>query len=340
MLGKKRMYTELCHNDKFIGAYYRITEDLSNKLVDDKDLTIDGIKETYKNYNNGKNIISTGLDCGQLWKICKGINIDDIIISPDSSGDYYIGKIVSNYYFVDGNVLPHRRNVEWFLNKIERKKMSNGLQTVTKSLGTVTDITKYANEIESFSQGNNVLPSSNSTLITESKYPESSYEIAHRIKKIIVQINKNRKNKNKDPIFQDINTMKLWVVLEEPCMSDNDFTVFSMQMYILIYEKTRKYLNKHNRKDGFKFLLPDQFLQKDSLTRYFFDIVGTLRHGYAHEDPEYKVPFNKLNYENILDELLGNIIEPPEDFYKFQVELLKRFENAMKILLEIVKNEK
>jgi hypothetical protein len=338
MLGEKRMYADLCRKDEFIGAYYLITEDLSNILVDDKDLTIDEIKKTYKEYNKGKDKI--GFVCGQLWKVCKGINIDDIVISPDSTGDYYIGKIVSNYYFVDGDVLPHRRKVEWFPNKIERKKMSDELKKATKSLGTVTDITKYTNEIEALLKGNNVLPiSNNSTLITEPNHLESSYEIAHRIKKLVVQINKNRKNRTKEPIFQDTNTMKIWDRLEEPCISDNDFAVFSMQLYILIYEKTRKYLNKDNRKDGFKFLLPEQFLQKGSSARHFFDIVGTLRHEHAHDDPEYKELFNKLEYKNILYEILDDPQEPPEDFYKFQIELLKRFENAMKDLLKIVKNE-
>jgi len=88
-----------------------------------------------------------------LWTICKGIKTGDIVLCPDGDGGYYVGEITSNYYYQSNDTLPHRRKVNWYNALIDRGDMSINLRNSTGSIGTVSDITKYSEEIESLLKG-------------------------------------------------------------------------------------------------------------------------------------------------------------------------------------------
>jgi restriction system protein len=47
-----------------------------------------------------------------LHTICKGINQDDMVLCPDGKGSYWIGTVVSDYFYADGRFLPQRRRLE------------------------------------------------------------------------------------------------------------------------------------------------------------------------------------------------------------------------------------
>ena len=156
MLGSKSKYADECYKGNFFGADYGFEEDLSKNLPDNrKEFNVKYIP-IYLGKNIGKTKVAAGLSCGQLWTICKGINVGDIIICPDGLDSYYIGEVVSEYYFAKGDILPHRRNVNWYNKKIGRINMSDELKKSTGSIGTVSDITKYASEIEAYIQGGNL----------------------------------------------------------------------------------------------------------------------------------------------------------------------------------------
>ena len=156
MLGSKSKHADECYRGNFIGAGYGFEEDLSENLPDNwKEFNAKFIP-IYLSKNIDKTKVAAGLSCGQLWTICKGIKIGDIIICPDGLGSYYIGEVTSEYYFVKGDILPHRRNVKWYDKKIDRINMSDELKKSTGSIGTVSEITKYADEVETYIQGNNL----------------------------------------------------------------------------------------------------------------------------------------------------------------------------------------
>ena len=79
----------------------------------------------------------------------KGIKLGDIVLCPDGSGTYHVGEISSNYFYHPGGILPHRRNVKWMAKHVEREAMSDMLKKSTGSIGTVSNITGYAQELES-----------------------------------------------------------------------------------------------------------------------------------------------------------------------------------------------
>ncbi|MEG1644573.1 MAG: endonuclease NucS [Alistipes sp.] len=149
MLGKGGMYIDECVQGGYIGADYGIYEDLSANLPDNwKDFNTKYIP-VYLSANPTKTKVAAGLACGMLWTICKGLNIDDIVLSPNGNGEYYVGVIMGNYYYVPNTVLPHRRKVNWLSQKIARADMSVDLQHSTGSIGTCCAISQYATEIES-----------------------------------------------------------------------------------------------------------------------------------------------------------------------------------------------
>jgi len=148
MLGSKSIYAKECYDGSFIGADFDIHEDLTNKLTDNwKDFNAK-YRPVWLEANPGKSKVAAGLACGMLWTICKGIRKGDIVLCPDGQGNYYVGEVDSDYYYKPNEILFHRRNVKWYPVVIERNAMSQELKNSSGSIGTTSDITQYAEEIE------------------------------------------------------------------------------------------------------------------------------------------------------------------------------------------------
>ncbi len=153
MLGAKSIYAEEYFKGNFIGCDFDINIDLTNKLPDNwREFNLKFIP-VWMEKHPGKSKISAGLACGALWTIAKGIKTGDIILSPNGLGSYYIGEVLDNYSFHSENILPHRRTVNWLPKTIERTAMSDALRHSTGSIGTMGNITKFADEIESLIGG-------------------------------------------------------------------------------------------------------------------------------------------------------------------------------------------
>ena len=154
MLGAKSIYADKCYNDTFIGADFNIDWDLSKVLHENwREFNKEQIPLWMKNHP-GKSKVAAGLACGFTWTVSKGILKGDIVLCPNGSGSYYIGEVISDYEFVKEDILPHRRRVKWYPNTIDRSLMSDALKNSSGSIGTVSNITKYADEIEKLLTGN------------------------------------------------------------------------------------------------------------------------------------------------------------------------------------------
>ena len=154
MLGAKSIYADKCYNDTFIGADFNIDWDLSKVLHENwREFNKEQIPLWMKNHP-GKSKVAAGLACGFTWTVSKGILKGDIVLCPNGSGSYYVGEVISDYEFVKEDILPHRRRVKWYPNTIDRSLMSDALKNSTGSIGTVSNITKYSDEIEKLLTGN------------------------------------------------------------------------------------------------------------------------------------------------------------------------------------------
>jgi len=154
MLGSKSIYANECYNGNFIGADYGLHTDLTNELPENwRDFNKKYIPK-WLELHPDKSKVAAGLACGMLWTICKGLKKGDIVLSPDGAGNYYVGEISSDYEYHPNGILPHRRMVHWYPSSIERSAMTMELRNSTGSIGTVSDITKYSDEIEALIGGN------------------------------------------------------------------------------------------------------------------------------------------------------------------------------------------
>lgn len=154
MLGKGSIYAEECFNGNFIGTDFDIDQDLSQNLFEDWRSFNKIYIPIYMELLPEKTKIGAGLACGMLWTISKGLNIGDVVLCPNGLGEYYVGIIKGNYYYVPNTQLKHRRAVEWLPKRIVRQEMSVELRHSTSSIGTCCDITKYGDEIERLIAGN------------------------------------------------------------------------------------------------------------------------------------------------------------------------------------------
>jgi restriction system protein len=148
MLGKKSIHAAEGFSGNFIGANFEINQNLTNSLPELwRDFNKVFIPEFIKTHPD-KSKVAAGLACGALWTIAKGIGLGDIVLCPDGSGHYRIGEVNGDYYHAPDQILQHRRPVYWFEKTIARADMSEALRNSTGSIGTVSDITKYSEELE------------------------------------------------------------------------------------------------------------------------------------------------------------------------------------------------
>ncbi|MEX2512351.1 MAG: endonuclease NucS domain-containing protein [Cyclobacteriaceae bacterium] len=153
MLGAKSMYAEECYQGNFIGANFDIHQDLGNDLPDNwREFNKKFVPIWLEKFPE-KSKVAAGLSCGALWTISKGLKEGDVVLCPNGEGGYYVGEIISEYYYVKDGILPHRRKVNWYPVIIERNAMSEALKSSTGSIGTQADITGHAEEIKTLIQG-------------------------------------------------------------------------------------------------------------------------------------------------------------------------------------------
>jgi len=148
MLGRKSIHAAECFGGSFIGADFGISEDLAGHLPDSWRDFNKAFVPKWMALHPDKSKISAGLSCGALWVVCKGLKPGDTVLCPDGAGSYRVGEIAGDYHYVPGGNLPHRRPVRWLDVSIPRDSMSEALRNATGSIGTVSEVTAYADEID------------------------------------------------------------------------------------------------------------------------------------------------------------------------------------------------
>jgi restriction system protein len=153
MLGRKSAYAEDCFKGNYIGADFGINEDLEGKLPENWREFNQKYIPIYQKTHPDKAKVAAGLACGFLYTVAKGIKNGDIVLCPDGTGNYKVGNVLEGYSYHPGENLPHRRNVQWYPEMISRADMSQALKNSTGAIGTVSNISKYSEEIETLLKG-------------------------------------------------------------------------------------------------------------------------------------------------------------------------------------------
>jgi len=154
MLGQGSIHAAKCFAENWIGAGFLYDIDLTGKLPEEWRAFNKEFIPVWLKAHPDKTKIAAGLSCGNLWTVTKGLKDGDIVLCPDGEGRYRIGEVAGAYKYAGGDVLPHRRPVKWFSQTIDRADMSEALRNSTGSIGTVSNITDYHEEIERLIAGN------------------------------------------------------------------------------------------------------------------------------------------------------------------------------------------
>ena len=75
------------------------------------------------------------------------------MLSPDGQGRYFVGEVTGDYCYVAGNEQPHQRPVAWHEELVDRSDMSESLRNSAGSIGTVSNVSKYREELEQLIKG-------------------------------------------------------------------------------------------------------------------------------------------------------------------------------------------
>ena len=153
LLGEGHMHAQECREQGFIGAGFNIKEDLTKSLPEDRRKFNNIFIHKYLEANPGKSKIAAGLSCGFLWTICKGIQVGDVVLSPNGNGRFFVGEVQSDYRYVTGTAQPHQRQIHWSDEVIDRSDMSEELRRGSGGQGTVRQINKYREELEGLIKG-------------------------------------------------------------------------------------------------------------------------------------------------------------------------------------------
>ena len=148
MLGEGSMYAKECLNGNFIGTDFDVGQDLTGKLPAELRTFNREFIPIYLAEHSHKTRIGAGLACGALWTVSKGIQEEDVVLCPDGGGRYRVGELTGGYYYAAGEILFHRRPVRWRGTIIDRADMTEELRHSTGSIGTVSNISRYRDEIE------------------------------------------------------------------------------------------------------------------------------------------------------------------------------------------------
>jgi restriction system protein len=184
MLGKQSVYAPTCFSGSFIGADFDMPQDLTSDLPDDWRAFNEKFRPIFLARHPDKTKIGAGLACGFLWTVAKGINKGDIVLCPDGTGSYRVGEVVGDYFYSHGEVLPHRRKVNWLDRFISRADMSSSLKNSTGAIGTISNISGYAEELEKLIGGSS-LPTIIST--DETVEDPSSFALEKHLEDFLVQ---------------------------------------------------------------------------------------------------------------------------------------------------------
>lgn len=153
MLGRKSIHAQLCFSENFVGLDWFPDTDFSGEFPENWKEFNKKYVPIYLEQNPDKSKVAAGLACGMTHTLCKNIGTNDIVMCPDGIGNYRFGKILGDYYFKRGEVLPHRRNIQWLDIETTREALSDDLKNSTGSIATIADISKHHIELEKILNG-------------------------------------------------------------------------------------------------------------------------------------------------------------------------------------------
>lgn len=151
--GRDHKWFEIFKKESFVGVSYGLDVDISGDLYPNwKDFNRIYIDEIINRSSEPKSRVAAGLNCGVIWTLSKGLEINDILMCQDKEKNYHFCKISSDYYYNE-DAPHHRRKVEWLDRKVLIEELPTDLKKSINAQNTLTSLTKYSHELENLIQG-------------------------------------------------------------------------------------------------------------------------------------------------------------------------------------------
>ena len=147
MAGKKSMHAKACFEGGFIGTDFGITENVFADLDGGREAFIKKYGPIFQTSHPDKSKVATSLACSAIYTVSRGIEIGDVILSPDGNHGYRVGDVTSGYWHAPGGPLPHRRSVHWRQEPVPIEAVSSALQASAGSQQTCISLAPHAVEI-------------------------------------------------------------------------------------------------------------------------------------------------------------------------------------------------
>ncbi len=148
MLGRKSANAEDGLKGGWIAAGFLFDMDLTGQFPPTFQEFNAKMRDVFLEQNPDKSKVAAGLACGMLHTICQRANAGDVVLTPDTQGNIHFGEISGDYFYDPDYELPHKRPVQWRENTVHRNSLSEALQNSLGSIGTVSNVSKHAAEIE------------------------------------------------------------------------------------------------------------------------------------------------------------------------------------------------
>ena len=153
MLGRGSVHAEICFSEGFVGLDELPDNDLTGEFPEDWREFNKKYVPIYLEQNPHRSKMAAGLACGLTHTFSTYVGTNDIVMCPDGNGNYRFGKLTSDYYFKQGEVLPHRRNIQWLNIETPRETLSDGLKKSSASVPVICHISKHHLELERILNG-------------------------------------------------------------------------------------------------------------------------------------------------------------------------------------------
>jgi restriction system protein len=149
-LGQRGAFHQQCLTEGWAGLDFDLNYDLTNQFP-----------PTWREFNEkyipiwlkvhpGKSRNAAGLACALLWVFGHELQNGDILLAPDGQGDLHIGRINGPYEYHPGQILPHRRPVNWTGITIPIDKQTPELRASIRGALSLVDISQYETLINQF----------------------------------------------------------------------------------------------------------------------------------------------------------------------------------------------
>jgi restriction system protein len=155
ILGRKHSLAEQCVSHGFVGIDYSVPN-LRSGFPEDDEGFYEKLEALYRQHHPNASKIQVSLACGVITKFLFRIKEGDMVVCPMGDSSYRVGEVTGGYVYVPEGDLPHRRNVRWLPQVLQRSSMSDALRGSLGGALTIIgpdSITKHREEIESLLGG-------------------------------------------------------------------------------------------------------------------------------------------------------------------------------------------